>query len=259
MLECARPSRRSPRGALRAVLLAAGVLLAAPAFASALCTPTVHTVTTFADVNNSGDGVLSLREAFSASVAGTYLCDEIRLPAGRYTVGAPAIVMPDEQHVNLRPDSDTATARDVTIDASGGPLFTVAASAQLSVSQITITNSSRAFDNAGTLNVYNSALSGNGGTISGPALHNAAGAHAVVQQSTGADNRNHATIGGGGAIANDGVLQLDESTLVGNSTGFIAGNGGALAVTSGSDTVLLHDTIDRNSVPAADGGLFGGG
>jgi CSLREA domain-containing protein len=46
----------------------------------------VYDVTTFADVVNANDGVLSLREAVLAANASVGIADTINLPAGTYTL-----------------------------------------------------------------------------------------------------------------------------------------------------------------------------
>ena len=218
-------------------------------------------VTTFADVVDGGDGVISLREAVTtANTNGE--ADTINLPLGTYT-----LTLAGSDNFNATGDldllSDGPMGHLVTIQGAGASstiiqagtdttngidrVFDVRASAKasakLTLDGVTVRHGQEGdgggIFNSGTLTVTNSTISGNsadgGGGLSNTGT-------ATVTNSTIAGNS--AGGGGGGGIFNSGTVTVTNSTISGNS----ASNGGGIISKLGPlGTVTVNNTIITNS------------
>ena len=244
-----------------ALALSMLVLAALPQAASALCSVHDYHVTTTADVVNASDGVLSLREAVNAADAdpNTGVCEDIHLPAGHYTVSAGTLdLTPTSNLIYIAPESDAATARDVTIDGGGSSqLLHAGTGSQVQISRVTLENGLRAFVNDGTATIDNATLRGNHASGNGGAILNNAGGQLYLEQSTLSDDHASAiaTPAAGGAVANFGLLDVGTDTLVGDSASGTRGSGGAI-YNNGTMTIS-HSTLNGNSTTSIS--LPGGG
>jgi len=179
---------------------------------------------------------------------------DIALPA---ITGQANIFGPGANHLTVSGNSD----------ANVGSVFTVTSGATVTLYGLTIANgissnasaSGGGIDNAGTLTVLNSAVSGNqstngafgGGFYSTGTL--------VIQDSTVSGNTSG--YAGGGIANNNGALTINSSTISGNTvtdTGAIAAGGGVFSL--GSFT-LTSSTVSANTASCnlcADGSAGGG-
>ncbi len=230
-------------------------------------------VTTFADTADvaPGDGVCgdasgacSLRAAIQTanSGQGEY---EISLRKGTYEL----------MIVGVDGDGAEAGDLDVTgrIELSGGGAtldlsqvhdrgFDIASGAELSVDGLTVVggnpveeSSGGAFRNGGTLELEDVTVSDSvvvGAGASGGAVFNSG--HLTVDRSifTG----NSATRAGGAIEANGGTTEIERSTLSGNSTGPMPGNGGALHLTGEGIVTVSRSTVEGNVAASEGGGLW---
>ncbi len=153
------------------------------------------------------------------------------------------------------------TATNITITGPGANLLTVSgknlyqvfninsSSVTASLSGLTIANGSApaggGINNAGTLTVSNSTLSGNASTANcgtppnPPCIGNSAGGGGGGIANNGTLTINNSTFSGnsagGGGIANNGTLTINNSTFSGNTAndgGGIANNGGTVTVSN---------------------------
>ncbi|MFN0067043.1 MAG: choice-of-anchor Q domain-containing protein [Limisphaerales bacterium] len=132
---------------------------------------------------------------------------------------------------------------------------------ELNLERVMVTgNSAGGIDNRGTLEVRDSSVSGNSAGGRGAGLYNRGSGTAWIENSTFSDNH---SLADGGAIANEGRLELVQCTLSGNSAA--AGDvekdreaypvrGGGL-YNSGAAT-LVACTIVRNVAGRDGGGLY---
>ena len=257
--------------------LAGGTALAVLGVSPALATSApALSVTTSADTVDAapGDGTCadaygecSLRAAIQEANADPD-ATTIRLQAGTYTLTM----------ANAGGDEDAAATGDLDVtspielrafgavlDADGiDRAVEVLPGASLHVRGLTVTGgvvnggddpvvgSGGAFANAGTLRLDGVELRGNraeGPAASGGAVLNTG--DLTITRSLLADN--WATRAGGAIEANEGTTRIDRSTLKGNRTGDMPGNGGALHLT-GAGEVEVTGTIVADNVATAEGG-----
>ncbi len=133
-------------------------------------------------------------------------------------------------------------------------ILDVAAGGMLNLHSIIVQNGSTSglgggIQNAGTLVVSQSKLSGNTAG-NGGGLANNAGATASVSQTQ--INGNTTTGVGGGAILNSGTLTLSASVLSGNSAPI---NGGGLNTQAAGTSRITHSTIVSNTSGSLGGGI----
>jgi predicted outer membrane repeat protein len=177
--------------------------------------------------NNEDSGAGSLRAAmidanstrsadtigFGPSLSGQTITLDSQLPLVTAAGGALTI---DGGSANVTVSgSDTGQVR----------LFEVGGAAHLTLNNLTVTDShSGAILNKGTLEVSNSAISGNSAESDG------------------------------GGIYNDGALEVSDSTISSNS----ADNGGGVYNDTGSDLAVSNSTISENEAATAGGGIYNG-
>ncbi|NND96300.1 MAG: DUF4347 domain-containing protein, partial [Pirellulaceae bacterium] len=238
------------------------------------------TVTTFDDIIDNGDGLLSLREAILQVNAGSG-GDTIVLGAGTYTLtitgasenAATSGDLDLLQDVTITGDGAASTIIDATglgesvfhvigavvdidnltitggSDNQGGGMK-VAGTADVTLTNVNVTLNNAGdgggIHNAGTVTLVDSTISDNTSTNQGGGLFNDATAVATGSTFSG----NNAIDGAGIYNSNFGSVQtltLTNVTLSGNTA---SGDGGGLANTELAD--LVNVTITNNS--AADGG-----
>ncbi len=142
-------------------------------------------------------------------------------------LGAPSLIISG---------SDPTNANNATRNFN---IFKIASGGDLSISGVTVsgaqtTNNGGAFNNAGTLTVSNSTISGNkaNGVGVGGGIYNKFGGTLTVTKSTISGNT---AFSSGGGIFNGGKLMVTDSTISGNSSSFFGGgiyNSGTLTVTN---------------------------
>ncbi len=239
------------------------------------------TVTTFNDVVNSSDGVLSLREAIIQANSGAG-GDTIVLSAGTYTLtlagsGENNALTGDldiRNDMTIRGASATTTiidgngidrvfhiaANNVTLTMSaltiqggnttldGGAIHLQFTNAQLDLSNVVITgNNARngaGIFNEGTIDLVDVVFSGNGSSssIAGGAVFNSR--DATLNRVSIYGNQ---AIDGGGIYESGRSLSLTNSTISGNTA--LAGGGG---ISNQASVTILNSTIANNT--AATGG-----
>jgi Calx-beta domain len=195
--------------------------------------------------------------------------DTIDLAAQTVTYDAPAATV-DGVPTALPQITSAMTLRNGTIlraTAGGTPSFRLlanAASGQLTLSGLTLRNGNAgnmvpasrggAVYNLGTLTVQQSTLAGNAAYSAG-ALHNGAGANALIQRSTLADNT---ATSGASAAYSEGSLVLSNSTVSGNSSPAAAS---AVTAATGSQLSVVNSTIvdNGNTSTTASAGLTSSG
>ncbi|MFZ4612011.1 MAG: beta strand repeat-containing protein, partial [Gemmataceae bacterium] len=196
------------------------------------------TVTTTADTISSTDGVTSLREAITLAntTPGNDVISFNFTGLNTITLGSalPTIV-------SASTGVGSGTAGSLTIAGPGASslvisgnnqfdIFSIASDGNLSISGVTVSgaktaNNGGAFNNAGSLAVSNSLITGN-------------------------------TAAGGGGIFNTGNLNVSNSTFSNNST--TSQNGGAVWNYGGSaNTSILNSTISSNTATTSSGGGIG--
>jgi len=159
----------------------------------------------------------------------------------------------------------------LTVQAAAMPktaaygVFTVNTGVAASISNLTITNGNSGdagggINNAGTLMVSNSTLTGNAasGSLGGGGIFN--GGTLTVTNSTLSGNTATGSLNGGGGIVNrtGSTLTVTNSTLSGNTaTGNFNGGGGGIDNTGGTLTVT-NSTLSGNSAPNGSNGGGGG-
>ena len=123
-----------------------------------------------------------------------------------------------------------------------------------------ISNSSNGFGgaiyNTGQLFISDSVFTGNAAPISyeGGAIYNFGGPAAMGQVSIVRTSFNQNTAGYGGAIRNDGIMTLTQSTLANNGTTFNGGGGGVIVTGSGGQLLLVNVTLTGStSMPSNTG------
>lgn len=163
--------------------------------------------------------------------------------------------------------ASASTAGKLTIDGSGQTItisgnnsvrvFSVNLGANLTLKNLTIANGSAAsgggIDNAGTVTIQNSTLSGNSANSTGGAggaiLHQV-GTLTITNSTISGNSSHHA--GGGIAIAGGATATITNSTISGNS----AANFGGGINNSGS-TVYIKNSIVANSTSGGNCSNFG--
>ncbi|MCB1100058.1 MAG: hypothetical protein KDN22_31125, partial [Verrucomicrobiae bacterium] len=232
-------------------------------------------VSTFADVVDANDGVVSLREAVIAANA-TAEADVIVLMPGTYALtlagsGEDATATGD---LDIAGSLSIVGAGDQTIiDASalGDRAFEVLAGSDATLSQLTITGGQAddggAIYNRGTLDITKATLTNNvanGESGSGGAIFSAAGSVTSVTDST--ISANVANRAGGGIEDASGAglgLQLFNVVFDGNNAGVAPataapGNGGALHITGPGDVTISGGSVTNNVAAREGGGLWNG-
>ena len=235
-----------------------------------LGTLAVYTVTTTSDIVDSGDGLLSLREAVIEANANAG-ADTVNLAAGTYTLtivtgvsaeyeknlniteslsivgaGAQSTFIDGGNNFKIAEYEATAitnslsnlTLQNGTASSSGGALDISDASTNLTITDVEIidsTSNSRggAIHNHGTLVLERVTLAGNVGQFGG----------GIYNESTGDITLTNVTVSGnnaqfGGGIYNEGTLVLTNATITNNS----ADNSGG-GIDQAGGTVTLSNTI----------------
>lgn len=193
-------------------------------------------VTTAADVVDSNDGLLSLREAVLQSNA-TAGSDAILLPAGTYDLTLAGA----EEDGGLTGDLDLnghltirgAGAGATILDGAGlDRVFDVHEDATVSLSNMTIQGGlasgvasgfpprGGAIANAGILTIRDATLSGNSAEADGGAIFNADLASLTIHESTLSGN---SAVGEAGAIFNQGAMSINNSVLSANHSDYLGG------------------------------------
>ena len=196
------------------------------------------------------DGKISLREAISASNA-TSGTETIELTAGTYTLSLTGA--PDD--ANVRGDLDiTNSVRIVGVGTNaviidGGAIdrvLDVSSTANVEISNVTITNGKTTSGNGGGLRIGSTAsVSLNRVTVASNQATDGGGIfnQGVLNVADSTLRNNTATTFGGG-LSNVGVADIKSSTLHDNS----AANGAGIAQTSsGATATLTNSTLTMNS------------
>jgi len=163
-------------------------------------------------------------------------------------------------------------AGELAISADDGSrVFDIASGGTLSLSGLTIEygngqtyyqpsqppGNGGGITNAGYLTITNSTLTGNT-AFSGGAIYNAPDATVILNGSTVSSN---VDLGGfataeGGAIDNQGTLQVNQSTISGNTSSNL---GGGIFNGSSAAAYLYNSTISGNTAAVSGGGLYNSG
>jgi CSLREA domain-containing protein len=220
-------------------------------------------VNTTADTIDSDPNVTSLREAITLAntTAGDDQISFNLTGSSSYTItlasALPPIVSASTSVSGGTAGAVTITglgASSLTIDASGGgfSIFSIDTGGNLSISGVTVSGANLngnggAFNNAGTLSIANSTLSGNIANNGGGIFNNGA---LTVSNSTLSGNS--ATSGSGGGITNSGTLTVNNSTLSGNSA---TATGGGINNSSGTLNIT-NSTLSGNTATGNGGGIF---
>ena len=234
-----------------------------------LLAATAIEVTTFGDVSNETDSVVSLREAVMLANSN---------PEGAEIVLAPGVyrLTLDGANEDAAATGDLditgsgpvtirgASANETTIDASGlgDRILEVAAGASLNLRDLTLrggdTGSSKgggAVHNAGSLRLESSRVAGNSGSLGG-GVSSTAGDVELVQ--TTFDGNSASGLGGAVAIR-AGTLNIESSVFSHNESGT---RGGALSLSlNHQDAVVVdsqfsHNSARRGGAIAWESGLF---
>ncbi|MCA9125481.1 MAG: DUF2341 domain-containing protein [Planctomycetales bacterium] len=189
------------------------------------------TVTTFADVVDGGDGLLSLREAIDLANSGSG-GDTIILAAGTYTLSIGGAA----EASNASGDLDIHNSLTIV---GAGAFSTVIDASGLG---------DRVFEiHSGTVNVEGLTISGGSG-VTGAGMLTKAGTNTQLLDVEVRDNN---SVGHGGGIQAFGFIDLERVTLADN---FATGSGGGIYFVSGSGGTLTNVTISGNT--AANGGAL---
>ncbi|MCI0456387.1 MAG: hypothetical protein L0Z62_05345 [Gemmataceae bacterium] len=233
--------------------------------------PAQFNVTTLLDVINSGDGLLSLREAVLAANA-TKAPDTIHLPAGTYNLSRAGTLE------NAAATGDLDITRDLKIKGAGAGTTIIDAAhldrvfhvlgGQVTISGVTIQNGLAAdrgrgdsggggINNDATLTVTNCTLSGNSTTWTGGGIDNNWGTLTVSNSTL---SGNSATRDGGGIHNSSGTVTVTNSTLSGNSAEYgggisIAGCFGQCGDAPIPGVSVTNSTLSGNSATRDGGGL----
>jgi hypothetical protein len=161
-------------------------------------------------------------------------------------------------------------------DMSMGTVLSVSSGAQLFLDGLTISagyqnsGSGGGINNQGTLNVLDSAISGNVAANGASGAGISSSGTLSLTDSTVSGNQITYGSGSGGGIYSSGTLTLIESTVANNSLSFQStGGGGGIFISSGSAT-LTASTVSGNSAPqlcpggpscigGSGGGIYNGG
>ncbi|MEX0992430.1 MAG: choice-of-anchor Q domain-containing protein [Solirubrobacterales bacterium] len=261
----------------------AGLALALFALAAPAAQAATITVNTTNDELNS-DGDCSLREAIQASNTDTAVsgcaagsgADTVDVPAGTYTI---SIAGDDYPNHNTRGDLDITA--DLTIDGAGADativdgadldgVFHIAPNhccggeprVTVEISGLTIRNGEVDFDVGGGINVNpQSTLILNDSVVSANMAADYGGGLAIGDPTANAVLTNVTVSGNvaslaGGGIYNIGQLELNNSTVSGNSGGsFWYGGGGILNPGSPSSATLNNSTVSGNTSASVGGGI----
>ena len=221
---------------------------------------TIFTVTTLADVVNSGDGVLSLREAVTAANSnGIGEVDEIVLSAGTYTLSLTGAA----ENANASGDMDLdsrivlrgAGREATTITAETGfnqRILQTIGGNDMTIQDLTISGGrdglgagiSVAGTSTSDVTLQNVRLTDNIATTAGGGLHVVSGgAHVTVQTSD--ITLNQAPFGAG--IYNGGTLTVDSTSIATNTATSLGG--GIYAQDSAANTRILASTLSGNMAP----------
>jgi hypothetical protein len=225
---------------------------------SMLAQTTPALAATYTVTNNLDSGAGSLRAAIAAATSGS---DTINFGAG---LSGQTILLDTELVLANSVTIDASTlAIPVTLDGQDVRAFTVNGGTTVTLKNLKIMNSGTVatgggINNAGTLTVLNSTISGNN-TITtsgkGGGIYNTG--TLTVTDSTISGNTSSGTSGnssGGGGIYSSGTLTVDGSTFSSNSTS--GGNGGAIYNTG--TATISNSTFSGNS-GANGGAIFNGG
>ncbi len=211
-------------------------------------------VSTFEDVIDPDDGLLSLREAVIH--ANTNVGDfRILLQPGTYSLTIKDANEDEAQKGDLDITGNGAVtivavgAGQTTVNAAdlGDRVFQVLAGADLTLDGLTITGGTTASTgpdigrhgggvlNQGILTIINSTFTGNSASRDGAGIYNASGT-LTIRNST--ISGNISSRHGGGIYNTGGTLTVTNSTIYGNTA---SNSSGGISVDSGSE--MLHNTI----------------
>ncbi|MGK0188502.1 MAG: fibronectin-binding autotransporter adhesin [Verrucomicrobiales bacterium] len=234
-------------------------------------------VTTFDDVLDAGDGLVSLREAIiQANTLSTV--DLIMLKSGTYAL----TIAGADENAAATGDLDIAAnitimgvgAGETVIDASvlGDRVFHVASSASAKFSQLQINGGTAAdgggiFNEGGIVRVQDAAITeniANGPSGSGGGIFNQTGGQLFVTETEISGNR--ANRAGGGIEDNSGQglgVTLTNVKLDNNNAGVAPanaapGNGGGLHITGPGDISITGGTANANVAAREGGALWNG-
>ena len=193
--------------------------------------------------NDSGTG--SLRQAVLDANSGDIIDFALSPPCSTVTLTSVAI----EIATSLTITGPGSSSLDVNGNNASG-VFQVDSGVTAAISGLAIEDGSASagggIDNAGTLTVTDSTVSGNTATIGDGGGIDNAGTLTVTDSTL---SGNTATIGDGGGIDNAGTLTVTDSTLSGNSAGSLGGgidNAGTLTVTD--STLSGNSAVDAAGV-----------
>jgi hypothetical protein len=227
----------------------------------------IYTVTLTTDGNGACTGTVcpTLRAAVSAANA-TAVADTIVLNSATYTLSIPGV----NENANLTGDLDvkyplTITGTGVASTIINGNqidrVFDVMAGASLTLSGVTVTGGSSinnvfecgggGVQNAGTLTINDSAISGNKTLRLGGGIANNGGTLIINRSTIG--NNTAAQQGGGIRDCNGGSMSITASTISGNAANQGSGQGGGI-FTEGGTTTLSNTTVSGN-IATAWGGI----
>ncbi|MFN4257951.1 MAG: beta strand repeat-containing protein [Gemmataceae bacterium] len=222
-----------------------------------LAPATIINVTTFADVVDPGDGVISLREAViqANNTAGDF---EIRLQAGTYYltiagVGEDAAATGDLDILNNGTITIVGAGANQTIIHAGGNVglgipaledrvFHVLSGATLNLEGVTVTGGTATA--SGTGNQVGGGINVIGGTLNLTAVE-------IVSNTA-------TNFGGGIHAASSSAITISDSTIASNSVitaSSTNGNGGGLYNTTSSTYVISNSTISGNLANNLGGGI----
>ena len=147
-------------------------------------------------------------------------------------------------------------------NAADSVLTATAGGITLTLRNLKVTNGAAAVEGGGvdmaccanTLNLQNAVVTGNTAGVDGGGVFIVDGT--INDPSSTISNNSAAEAGGGIAAVLFSLVNVTNSTVVGNSSGPDPGFGGGIAVTDASEVVLTGATVSRNSGMAEGGGVY---
>jgi CSLREA domain-containing protein len=239
------------------------------------------TVNSAADAGGTCPGTnCTLRQAIAAALSGDTIA--FSLPSKSAVSLTSGELLVNKNLTIIGPGADLLSVQRDASASTNFLIFEVAASSNVTISGLTITNGNGGFAggiyNAGTLTINNATISGNSTAFDGGGIYNGntgtltitnatisgntanvgggivndAQAHTVTIASTTISG-NTATANGGGIESYQGTVTITDSTVSGNSAG---SDGGGMDITSG--TVSSRNTIiAKNTAPSSGPDVFG--
>lgn len=228
------------------------------------------TVNSLADTTTSGDAQCTLREALANANANTDTtsgdcvagsgADTINLTAlaGTITLGGTQLPVADSATIT-GPGSATLTI-DTVNTSRVFYIYNNAVALNVTISGLTITrgkagNGGNIVSKGENLTLNNVAVTGGSATGVGGGIANLSGS-LNIQSSTISGNTAQATSGGGGIYNVGGALTINNSTVSSNSSTALSGRGGGISILSTTQpTSITNSQITNNSSSGKAGAL----